>query len=106
MSNMDFAVQQLKMAILDSKEYKEYDEARRKVREFPELKKKMDEFRGRNYELQQSGDCPLDEVWKLEEQYKEVLENPDVHEFLVAELAFCRMMQQVNYALFAELDFE
>lgn len=106
MSNIDYAVQQLKLAILDSDEYKEYDEARKKVREFPDLKEKMDQFRQRNYELQQLGDCSLDEVWKLEEEYKEVLENPCVDEFLTAELAFCRMMQQANYALFAEIQFE
>lgn len=106
MSSIDYAVQQLTTAILDSKEYKEYDEARKKVREFPELKQKMDKFRERNYELQQTGDCSLDAVWKLEEEYKDVLENPCVHEFLMAELAFCRMMQQMNHSVFAAVHFE
>lgn len=106
MSNIDGALQQFIAAILDSEEYKEYDEARKKVREFPDLKEKMDEFRNRNYELQAQEGCTLDAVMQLEEEYKDVLENPYVAEFLETEATFCRMMQSTNNAIFEAIHFE
>ena len=42
----------------------------------------------------------------FEQEYMKFRENPLVEDFLRAELAFCRMMQEVNILITAEIDFE
>ncbi|WP_303408980.1 YlbF family regulator [uncultured Duncaniella sp.] len=48
----------------------------------------------------------FDKMEAFEREYREFRENPAVDEFLRAELAFCRMMQEMNVLLTAEIDFE
>lgn len=42
----------------------------------------------------------------FEQEYAKFRENPLVSDFLRAELAFVRMMQDVNVLLASEIDFE
>lgn len=48
----------------------------------------------------------LDRVEAFEQEYEKFRENPLVDDFLRAELAFCRMMQEVYVLLADEVDFE
>lgn len=106
MNTIDIALNRLAAAILDSTEYKEYDTQRKRVNEHPELKAQIDEFRRRNFELQTSADNAFEKLEEFEKGYSDFRENPMVSDFLAAELAFCRMMQDINLRLTEALHFE
>lgn len=89
--------------------YKEYDYQKRKLKEYPELFEKVREFRQKNFAMQTAdtqGDELLDKLEAFERETEKLRENPMVEHFLSAELAFCRMMQEVNVRIMAGLDFE
>ncbi|MBO4291664.1 MAG: YlbF family regulator [Lachnospiraceae bacterium] len=106
MDQVDVAVEALSKAILESPVYLEYREQLEKVKQFPELKKKIDEYRKKNFELQQRPDYAFDKMEQFEKEYRGFRENPLVSDFLAAELAFCRMMQQIYGRLVEATDFE
>ena len=92
--------------ILSSPEYKEYARMRDKVKLYPDLKAQIDEFRTRNFELQISKDAAFEKLEELEREYDDFRDIPMVAEFLAAELAFCRMMQQNNNIIMNAIRFE
>lgn len=88
--------------------YKEYNLQKEKLKKQPELFAKVGEFRQKNFALQTStqGDELFERLDAFEKEYEEFRANPLVDDFLRAELAFCRMIQEVNVWITAELDFE
>lgn len=66
--------------------------------QYPDLKKQIDEFRRRNYILQNETDADklFDETDRFEREYEEFRKNPIVSDFLAAELAFCRLYQKIQ----------
>lgn len=88
--------------------YREYDHQKEKLKRQPELFAMVAEYRQRNFALQTEtpGEELLDRLDAFEREYEEFRANPLVDDFLRAELAFCRMMQEVNVLITAELDFE
>lgn len=93
-------------AIEQSEEYIRYQKAKQEIFQYPLLKAKVDEFRKRNYEMQNTRADIFEEADKLQQEYAEVTENPVVREYLTAENAFCRVIQQINWQLIESLDFE
>ncbi len=106
MNTIDIALDRLVGAILDSAEYREYDKQRNRVNQYPELKAQIDEYRKKNFELQTSEENVFEKLSQLEKEYADLRENPMVSDFLTAELAFCRMMQDINLRLTEALHFE
>lgn len=106
MSGVDKALQQLIAEILVSDTYKEYDIQRNKVNQVPDLKAKIDDYRVRNFELQMSEDNALDKIDQFEREYANFREEPLVSDFLAAELAFCRMIQDINTKIAEAMHFE
>lgn len=106
MSKIDSALENLIAAIMDSEEYREYDMQRNRVKQFPELKALADDFRKRIFVLQSSDDNAFDQFDQVEKEYAEVTENAVIHDFLTAELAFCRMMQELNLRITDAIHFE
>ncbi|MDE6405212.1 MAG: YlbF family regulator [Lachnospiraceae bacterium] len=94
--------------IMTSDTYKEYLYQREKIKKQPELYEKVNEFRQRNFDLQNDTDDGdmLDRMEAFEREYEQFREDPLVDDFLRAELAFCRMMQEVYVLLADEIDFE
>lgn len=94
--------------IQESDTYKEYFYQREKIKKQPELYEKVNEYRQKNFELQNESDSDdlFDRMEAFEQEYAKFRENPMVEDFLRAELAFCRMMQNINVWLTAEIDFE
>lgn len=94
--------------IMASDTYKEYLYQREKIKKQPELYDKINEFRQRNFELQNEtdGEALFDRTDAFEKEYEKFRENPLVDDFLRAELGFCRLMQDVNLLLAEEIDFE
>ena len=106
MRNMDYAVKGFVDAIKATEEYRDYSNEKNKVKQFPELKAQLDEYRRRSYELQSRDDAEFEKMEQLEKEYSVLRENQLVEDFLAAELAFCRLMQEVNLRVTDSLDFE
>ena len=106
MNDIDNAMERLIIAVRESAAYREYKVQLERVKAYPELKKQIDEFRARNYEWQNSTECALDQLELFEREYEKFRENPLVADFLEAELAFCRMMQDINIRLTEAVQFE
>lgn len=94
--------------IQDSATYKEYWNQRERIKKQPELYDKVNEYRQKNFDLQNEPDSVdlFDRMEAFEREYADLRSNSLVEDFLQAELAFCRMMQEVNVLLAAEIDFE
>ena len=105
---MEEAVKKFAAYIQQSDTYKEYWQQREKLKKQPDLYDKVNEFRQRNFDIQNESDSEdlFDKMEAFEREYAKFRENPMVEDFLRAELAFCRMMQDINVLLTAEIDFE
>ena len=103
--NVENSMEKLIESILESETYKEYDRQRIKVNQNPELKAQIDEFRHRNYEFQ-NNNTTFDKIEEFEREYAGFREIPLVSDFLAAELAFCRLMQDINIRITAAVNFE
>lgn len=106
MRNMEEAVLIYISAIKASDEYQDYVSEKEKVKQHPELKAQIDEYRHRNYLMQTSPDTAFEQIEQFEQEYAGFRENPLVADFLSAELAFCRMLQGINTQVTESLDFE
>lgn len=106
MSKIDSAVELFIAAIMDTDEYKQYDLERNRVKQYPELKAQIDEYRRRNFMLQTSEDTAFEKIDQFEREYEGFRENPIVADFLAAELAFCRMIQNINLRITEAVHFE
>ena len=93
-------------AIRESSIYKEYRKHEETIKGNPELKKRVDIFRGENYRIQ--NECEKDELFdvmeKMEKEYQTLRECPEVNEYLDAELALCRMLQKICEKLMNGID--
>lgn len=103
---LDETVSALIAAILKCEEYLAYRAELDKVLQVPELKPQIDEFRRRNYQLQSSTDIDFDKLDRFEKEYEDFRSDPLVSDFLAAELAFCKRMQEIESRVTAELDFQ
>ncbi len=106
MSDMDRARDAFVSAILATEEYQLYVKELDKVKQHPELKAQIDDFRRRNYELQSGTNIDFEKIDRFEKEYETFRENSLVADFLAAELDFCRMMQKLNMQIIERLDFE
>ena len=104
--NVNEAVKQLVEAIRNTDAYLEYQRQLARVKEQPELKRQIDAFRTRNFELQTSKDTNFDKIDQFTRENEAFRENPLVSDFLAAELAFCRMMQEIGLYVTDQMRFE
>ena len=103
MMEVQEALEQLAQAVKESEVYREY-----RRQSAGDMREKIDEYRVRNFELQNSVQTEdlLDKLDDFEREYEKFREDPLVEEFLDAELAFCRMMQEIDVKLAEAMDFE
>ena len=108
MADIKRATEDFANVIKNTDVYKHYFQMKEKVKAYPELKEKIDEFRWKNFELQTR--CEQDELYYkmelFEREYEEFRKNPMVNDFLAAELSFCRMMQNIYSDLADRIEFE
>ena len=102
------ALEQLAQAVKESEVYREYRRQSERIDNAGDMREKIDEYRVRNFELQNSVQTEdlLDKLDDFEREYEKFREDPLVEEFLDAELAFCRMMQEIDVKLAEAMDFE
>ncbi len=105
---IDASLKSLIVNIQESDVYKEYHRQLTRLKEYPDFYQKVNEFRQKNYELQNAGlEEDLFERMEAFNQENEALRaHPLVDDFLEAELAFCRMIQEINLKIMEALDFE
>lgn len=88
--------------------YNRYIAVLKELENNPELQAQVDDYRMKNYEMQMSvpEDRIMEETEKFERQYEWLRANPLADRFLAAELAFCRMMQEVSAIIDEEIQGE
>ena len=74
--NVNQAVEQMVQAIRNTDAYLEYQKQLARVKEQSELKRQIDEFRTRNFELQTSKDTNFDKLDQFTRENKSRRENP------------------------------
>ncbi len=84
-----------------SEVYQCFVEQCHRIEAHPDLAKKIDEFRERNFRLQNEmdSDALFDETDRFEKEYAEFRKNPIVNDYLEAELDYCRMFQEVSESI-------
>ena len=105
---VELAIGEFVSRIKESATYKEYSLQLAKLKEHPQEYQQVNEYRKKNFELQNTTqvDELFDKMYMFEKEYEEFRENPLVDDFLRAELAFCRMMQEIDLSIAEKLDFE
>lgn len=102
------ALEQLARAIRESEVYREYRRQSERVDHAGDMRERIDEYRAKTFDLQNSSaeEDLLDRMDAYEREYEKFREDPMVEEYLCAELAFCRMMQEIDAKLVEMVDFE
>ena len=89
----------LAKAIQESKEYKEYERAKKEVEKIPEMKSKIDEFEKIRYDVQVmsfQGKQDEEKTKKLQEMYDILNKEPKIKEYFDIEVRFNIMIADVN----------
>lgn len=81
------------MAIRQSEDYRRYLEAEHEVHKDPELKKRIDGYRLRVFELQGEASDIYEQSDVLLQEFASLHRNSVAAEYLEAESAFCRLLR-------------
>ena len=108
MTEVDNELIQLIEAVKHSKTYINYDRARITLKSDPELMERVNRYREENFKLQNSVDDGTlhDRIDAFAKENMELSEEPRVRAFLNAELALCRMLQEISTGVVEGIDFE
>ncbi|MBD5455714.1 MAG: YlbF family regulator [Lachnospiraceae bacterium] len=107
-SSLENATLEYVKAIKETDIYRKYCEQLERLKGYPEQYGKVNEYRHKNFEIQNTTrkDELFDKMDEFEREYEKFREDPIVDDFLRAELAFCRMMQEIDLRITEEIDFE
>lgn len=99
---------ELKQAVLDSPEYREYKRLEAEISRDADLKRSVDEFRRQNFEIQYNDDIQNVEerVSQLEGQYAYMRNQGLVKNYFAAEICLCRLVQDICMSVVDVLDFD
>lgn len=86
--------------IQESREYKNYHELSAKIEKNPALKKRLNEYRKRRFEIHLSNAQDYSNLYdNLSKEFNDIHSNELTLEFLIAERHFSNMMKQVNHTI-------
>ncbi len=94
--------------IKDTPEYREYQEKKKKIEGFPELKERAEILKQNTYELCLGFDPerdPVSKMMKYSDENEDIFMEPVINEYLTAEAAFCRMMREILDMTMDRIDF-
>lgn len=92
---------------VDTKEYKEYKEKLEKLSQNGALLKRVNEMREANFRLQsEEGADLMDKYDELTNAFEDVINNALVTEFLEAEAAIVKLVQEFYYNVTSGLEFK
>lgn len=108
MNQLQLAVECLIREIEISEQYKNFLDTKRAIEKFPEKLRMANEFREKNFELQMRGDQIdlFDEMDLLAKEYEPYIKDKIIGDYLQAEMEFCNLMQEINYAIFEPLEID
>lgn len=108
MSEIDKCVKDLKKAILESTEYKDYIAAYESLAQYPSLLRETNGFRKENFYIQHSIETSnaFDTTQNVRSKYENLRSQELVENFLQAELCFARMMQHITKEVTADIKFD
>jgi cell fate (sporulation/competence/biofilm development) regulator YlbF (YheA/YmcA/DUF963 family) len=110
MADISELIEQFVSDIKTTEAYLEYEKQKERIKAYPDLKNRIDQFRQQNYEIQNNTDPEyiFDRVDAFQKENEAFREIPMVHDFLAAELDYCRMIQEINERIYKEfaIDFE
>lgn len=96
MERVEKALQELAAAIRESGPYLRYQGAAARKKEDPEREGRIDDFRKRNFALQNGSEGDLQrETEQFCRELAQLNQDPVAAEFLAAELELCRMLQGI-----------
>ncbi len=107
-NTIEESISRLIESIKESAEYTEFKKQSDILKADPELKNRVDAFRSENYRIQ--NECDADSLFDVVEQIgkesAQLRSNPQVNAYLDAELALCRMMQNISMKLVDGIDLD
>ncbi len=83
-------------------EYKHYLEQKKRILQFPELKDRIYRLREINGLIQEVTDPETEE--NLRSEYEGLCSDVRIHDFMQAELDYCRMFQEIEAIMASELE--
>ena len=100
MKNVILQTEQLIKAIETSNEYAQYQMLQNTITKDDGVYQRLNEFRRRNFEIQMNTQVnAIDESANLYQQYQDVLNRPEIKDFLVAEQRYLKMLRKVTHKL-------
>ena len=89
--------ERLYMKFLTVKNIGEYRRLQSEIDRTPDLKRQVDEFRMRNFELQNSENVPdmFAAMENLNKEYADMRNQDIVNRYLMTEITFCRFMRDI-----------
>lgn len=108
MSEVTECTNALVHAIKTSDAYLRFEKKKEELKQYPELRKKINEFREFNYKLQStvSGIDLYDESDRFFTELQEFRKDPIVSEYLESELQICRILRAVGCQIYGTVDLE
>lgn len=108
MKNIDGIKNELRQAIIESAEYQEYKELQERLDKNPDLKRAVDDYRRRNFELQynESVDDLFTATQNLSREYEDIKNQILVRKYLDAEICLCREIQDICMSVVEVVDFD
>ena len=106
MTNVEYQTKALIREIKKSNVYNQYRRLQQKLSRDGESYRRIGLFRKSWFILQNKPYAPEDNeaLAKLRQEYSDILENPDVREFLSAEQSLCAMVNQATALIYKSLD--
>lgn len=96
MSNIDYYVNRVIEEIKSESVYRQYTTSLEKLNANPEIKRQVDELRRLNYQAQVKNDDTdsYDTIDDIDDKIISCI--PEVNQFLEAEAALCRLLQDIS----------
>ena len=107
MTDLSYLSGQVTQALKETYEYGEYRRLLEAMRANGPVYDRVREFREKNFFIQQqASDDMLDLLDALTNEYEDVINMELVNDFIEAEAAFCRLIQDFNTAIIDNLEFD
>lgn len=109
MRKIDMLKEELRQAIRESDEYREYKEMEAVINRNPDLKRTVDEFRKSNFELQYregSSSEFFEASEELNKRYEYIRYQECASRFLNAEMCLCRLVRDICFSVVDAIDFD
>ncbi len=94
--------------IFNSEEYKAYRRLQAEMDRTPDLKRQVDEFRMKNFELQNSPDVQdmFAAMENLNNEYADMRKQDIVNRYLMTEITFCRFIRDIYKDIAEAIDID